>query len=294
MAFVATNCHIMETLLIFVPCVLYNEEPGALCGVVQETKEEYVKCFFVIGKAERRYRNYSAKQCSIIGYYCKGSPPSFSFRHKSDWVLLGLHGSEFILHEILSAGNVIDMSKPCQTICFIYDHEKFIHSEQFLQSLEHDGLLYGDHFKMLASKLNCEASFHYSGVQPFSSLIMKNVVSQNIIKLLLCIANVVLNCITVMHPALKCTALELHLQTFLQSLIWILQSASCKKKLSVKVGNYIVATIVDVCSGMLLLYWLIAITSSPSQLLLESGEASTIINLFQECFASFTYYQFVG
>jgi hypothetical protein len=45
----------------------------------------------------------------------------------------------------------------------------------------------------------------------------------------------------------------------------------------VKVGNYIVAIIVDVCSGMLLLYWLTAVTSSPSQLLLESGEVCTVV-----------------
>jgi hypothetical protein len=46
----------------------------------------------------------------------------------------------------------------------------------------------------------------------------------------------------------------------------------------VKVGNYVVAIIVDVCCGILLLYWLTAITSSPSQLLLESGEVCTFVS----------------
>lgn len=269
----------METLLVFVPCALYNEEPGTLYGVVQETKEEYVKCYFVIGKAEGLNENYGVEKCNIIGYYCKGSSSSVSFKQKSDWVVLGLCGSEFILHVIVSAGNVVDMSKPCQTVCIIYDHEKFIQSELFLQSLEPDGSLYGDHFKMLASNLN-SVSLKNSRVRPFSSVILKNVLSQQIIRLLLCIANILLNCITFTHPVLKYTALELHLQTFLKSLIWILQSASCKKILSVKVWNYIVATIVDVCCGMLLLYWLTAVTSSPSQLLLESGEVCTVMSPF--------------
>jgi hypothetical protein len=277
--FIAVNYGVMETLLIFVPCALYNEEPGALYGVVQETKEEYVKCYFVIGKVEGQNRNNGVEQCNIIGYYCKGSPSSVSFKQKSDWVLLGLCGSEFILHEIVTGGNVVDMTKPCQTVCIIYDHEKFLQSELFLQCLEHDGSLYGDHFKILATKLNSEVSFHASGDQPLISAVFTNVVVKQIIKLLLCTATVLLNCLTVMHPVLKYTALELHLQTFLQSLIWILQSASHKKKLSIKVWNYIVATIVDVCCGMLLLYWLIAITSSPSQLLLESGEVCTRVQL---------------
>jgi len=81
-----------------------------------------------------------------------------------------------------------------------------------------------------------------------------------------------------MHPVLKYTTLGSHMEIFLQSLIWILQSCCSKKNLSVKVVNYIVAIIVDVCSGMLLLYWLTAVTSSPSQLLLESGEVCKVIS----------------
>jgi len=46
----------------------------------------------------------------------------------------------------------------------------------------------------------------------------------------------------------------------------------------VKVVNYIVAIIIDVCSGMLLLYWITAVTSSPSQLLLESGEVCIVVS----------------
>jgi hypothetical protein len=268
----------METLLIFVPCTLYNAEPGALYGVVQETKEECVKSFFVIGKSEGLNINSGIEQCNTIGYYCKeGSPPSVSFGQKFDWVLLGVCGCEFILHEIFSGGNVVDTSKPCQTICIIYDGQQFLQSEFLLHSFECDGSMYGDHFKMLASKLNSAESFHDSGGHPLSSLILNNVVTQQIIKLLLCIVNILLSCITVMHPVLKYTSLELHLQIFLQCLIWILQSGTCKRKFSVKVWNYIFATIVDICCGMLLLYWLIGFTSSPSQLLLESGEVCTVI-----------------
>jgi hypothetical protein len=263
----------METLLFFLPCALYKEEPGTLYGVVQESKEEYVKCYFIIGKTEGRNRNSGAEQCSIIGYYCKEDAPfSISSRQKLDWVLLGLCDCEFILHEVLNGGNVVDMTKPCQTVCIIYDHRKFINSELLLHGVDQDGSVYGDHFKMLASKLSSEVSLHDSGVHTFSSLILKSLVSQQIIKLLLCIINILLRCITYVHPVLKYATLVSHLQIFLQSLIWVLQSCSCKKNLSVKVGNYIVAIIVDICSGMLVLYWLSAITSSPSELLLESGE----------------------
>lgn len=263
----------METLLIFVPCALYNEEPGTLYGVVQESKEEYVKAYFIIGKIQGRNRHSGVEQCRIIGYYCKEDAPfSISLGHELDCVLLGLCDCEFILHEVLNGGDVVDMSKPCQTICIIYDHQKFILSELLLESTDHSGLMYGDHFKMLASKLSSEVSLRDSDVHTFSSLIFKRMVSQQIIKLLLCIINILMRCINYVHPVLKYTTLESHLQIFLQSLIWVLQSCSCKKNLSVKVGNYIVAVIVDICSGMLLLYWLSAITSSPSQLLLESGE----------------------
>lgn len=273
---VTPNYGIMETLLIFVPCALYNEEPGTLYGVVQESKDECVKAYFIIGKTEGRNRISGIEQGRVIGYYCKENAPcSISVGERLDSVLLGLCDCEFILHEVLNGGDVVDMSKPCQTICIIYDHQKFILSELLLQSMDHSDLMYGDHFKMLASKLSSEVSFHDSCVHTLSSLIFNSLVSQQIIKLLLCIINILLRCIMYVHPVLKYTTLESHLQIFLQSIIWVLQSCSCKKNLSVKVGNYIVAVIVDICSGMLLLYWLSAVTSSPSQLLLESGEVCT-------------------
>jgi hypothetical protein len=265
-------------MLIFVPCALYNEEPGVLCGVVQETKEECVKSYFIFGKADRLNRNYGAEQCNVIGYYCGEGSPNISLSNKSDWVLLGLCECEFVLRKILNCGNVVDMCKPCRIVCIVYDHRKFIESEFLHQSLQHNGTLYGNHFIMLASKLHSEVSFSDCGAHTFSSLMSKVSVSQHIIKLLLCFINILLNCITAMYPVLKYTTLGSHLQIFLQSLIWILQSCSCKKNLSVKVGNYIVAIVVDVCSGMLLLYWLTAVISSPSQLLLESGEVCTVVS----------------
>jgi hypothetical protein len=263
----------METLLIFVPCALYKEEPGTLYGVVQESKEECVKCYFIIGKTEGRNRNSGVDQCRIIGYYCKEDAPiNVCLRQKLDFVILGLCDCEFILHTVLNGGNVVDMSRPCQTICIIYDHQKLILSELLLQSLDHSGLIYGDHFKMLSSKLSTEVSFNDSGVHTLSSLIFRSRVSQQLIELLLFIVNNLLRCISYAYPVLKYTTLESHTQIFLQSLVWVLQSCSCRKNLSVRVGNYIVAVIVDICSGMLLLYWLNTVTSSPSQLLLESGE----------------------
>lgn len=267
----------METLLIFVPCALYNEEPGTLYGVVQETKEECVKSYFIFGKTDRRNINYGSGQCNIIGYYCGKGSPSVSLSKKSDWVLLGLCECEFILREILNCGNVVDMCKPCRIVCIVYDHQKFIESEFLHKSLQHNGTVYGDHFIMLASKLHSEVSFSDSGAHTSSSLVL---VSQHIIKLLLCLINIFLSCVTAMHPVLKYSTLGSHLQIFLQSLIWVLQSCCCMKTLSVKVGNYIVAIIVDVCSGMLLLYWLTVVTSSPSQLLLESGEV--VVRTLQE------------
>lgn len=268
----------METLLIFVPCALYNEEPGVLCGVVQETKEESVKSYFIFGMTYRLNRNYGAEQCNIIGYYCGEGLPSIALGKKSDWVLLGLCGCEFVLREILNCGNVVDMSKPCRIVCIVYDHRKFIESEFLHQSLQHNGTVYGNHFIMLASKLNKEVSFSDCGPHTLSSLMSKVFVSQYIIKLLLCLIHFLLSCITAMHPVLKYTTLGSHLQIFLQSLIWILQSCCSKKNLSVKVVNYIVAIIIDVCSGMLLLYWITAVTSSPSQLLLESGEVCIVVS----------------
>jgi hypothetical protein len=266
----------METLLIFVPCALFNEEPGYLCGVVQETKEECVKSYFVFGKTDRLNRNYAEEHCKIIGYYCGECSPSISLSKKSDWVLLGLCECEFILREILNRGNVVDTCKPCRIVCIVYDHQKFIESEFLYQSLQHNGTMYGDHFIMLASKLHSEVLFSASCAHTLSSL--KVLVSQHIIKFLLCLVNIFLSCMTAMRPVLKYTTLGSHLEIFLQSLIWILQSCCSNKNISVKVRNYVVAIIVDVCSGMLLLYWLTVVTSSPSQLLLESGEVCTVIS----------------
>ena len=87
----------MKTLLIFVPCALYNEEPGNLCGVVQETKEESVKSNFIFGITDKLNRNYVAEQCSIIMYYCGEGLPSISLGKKSDWVLLGLNANSFCM-----------------------------------------------------------------------------------------------------------------------------------------------------------------------------------------------------
>jgi hypothetical protein len=263
----------METLLIFVPCALYNEEPGNLYGVIQESKEECVKCYYIIGKTKGRNTNSRVDQCRIIGYYCKEDAPiGVCFGQNLDAVILGLCDCEFILHSVLNGGNVVDMSRPCQTICIVYDHQKFILSELLLQSMDHSSLIYGDHFKMLCSKLSNEVSFNDSGVHTPSSLTFRSRASQQLIELLLFIVNNLLRCITYFYPVLKYTTLESHTQIFLQSLVWVLQSCSCKKNLSVRVGNYIVAVTVDICSGMLLLYWLNTVTSSPPQLLLESGE----------------------
>ncbi|XP_069692380.1 phosphatidylinositol N-acetylglucosaminyltransferase subunit Q [Periplaneta americana] len=267
----------METLLIFVPCALYNEEPGLLYGMIQETKEEHVKSYFIIGKVpgENRRVKSKHKQCNVVGYYYKESlPTTYSVKQNrpTDWLLLGLHGCEFILHETSNGCDLRDMSKPRQTVFIIYDHHKFMQSEFLLQSSEYNSSMYGDHFKMLANKLHSENIVFKSEDHTFSTFIFNNIIMRNIIQIFLFVLNFLLNCVHFMNPVLKYTTLGLHLQMFLRSLIWVLQSSVGKEKLSVKVGNYVVAIIVDVCSGLLLLYWLIALKSSPTALLLESGE----------------------
>ncbi|KAJ9585353.1 hypothetical protein L9F63_002850 [Diploptera punctata] len=253
----------METLVIFIPCVLYNEIPGLLYGVTQQT-EERVKSYFILGKYHK-YKAPTNTRCKIIGYYCKENLPMKSLStHKEDWIVIGLKNSEFFLHKLSCNRD----NKQCQTVCIIYDQKTFIDSQFLLHDSEFDGLAYKDQFKALAKILNSnDCLYEYK-----SSLLLRNTFTQMIITVLLFVANCLLRCVDLLNILLKYTTLGLHLQLFLKSVAWVLQSCIGQRKLSVKVGNYIIASIVDICSGILLLYWLMAITSSPSQLLLDTGE----------------------
>ncbi|PSN57164.1 hypothetical protein C0J52_01471 [Blattella germanica] len=258
----------METLLIFVPCSLYEEEPGILYGIIQETKEKAIKAYYILGKTST---SDSSKDTiykkRALGYYCENNLPSkHMLKHRRDWLILGLKNGEFVVYETPNTSDVKDEHQ--QTVCIIYDHKKFVKSEFLLQSSEFKSITYEDHFKTLAYTLTTDDS----DSSRISSFLLKNVVSQTFVSLLLLVVSSLLQFINFLYPVLKYSSLGLHLQVFLKNLSWVLNSCVGRRRLSVKVGNYIIATAVDVCAGMLLLYWIIAMTSPPSQLLLDSGE----------------------
>ncbi|KAK2576274.1 hypothetical protein KPH14_005640 [Odynerus spinipes] len=75
-------------------------------------------------------------------------------------------------------------------------------------------------------------------------------------------------------PVLKYSSLGLHLNGWLENAKWTLVNIIQKRKITLKVGNYITATIIDILLGILVLRLLLYYfnDTSPSQVLLTNAE----------------------
>ena len=269
----------MKPVIIFIPCFLYNQSAGLLYGIVREIEE--VRSYFILGICDVLNRTLKLKntRCSAIGYYCKDRLPSKELiTHKQDWLILGLKQHDFVIHKLFNSVDDISTRKCRQTVCIIYDHRNFLESQFLLENTEFDGSFNKDHFKTLTKSLKDDSCFHDIS----NSFIFRNSFMQTTLIALLSVVNALLYCMNKMYPLLKYSTLGLHLQIFLKSIAWVLQSSITGKKISVKVGNYAVALVVDVIIGMMLLYWIMAVTTSPSQLLLDTGEVMTISKYYSD------------
>ena len=98
---------------------------------------------------------------------------------------------------------------------------------------------------------------------------------QFIISWLLFVVNTFCNKLKHVQFIIKYSALGSHILIFLESFSWALESLICNKKVTLKVGSYIIATFVDICGGIISLHLVmgyVAATRPLSEHLLDIAE----------------------
>ena len=262
----------MKTLLVFIPSRFYKEVPGRMFGKIVNDEVNNVKKFYIIGIQDFPLKNHN----DILGYFSGSDKENFHLdKRHSNWINLYLnpktdtkHSYDYYLENIL-----IDTKKvspqSCHVMVIIYDQLSLLKSEIFVSSTSKD------HFselkeilgkKEIQDKIKRETWFN-SVKEGF----MTNIALVFLYPILfLCsITNMLL-------PALKYSSLGLHLNGWLENLKWMLNSIIESRRITIKTGNHILATIVDVVLGVLMLRLLSENIGdvAPSSILLDNADVS--------------------
>ncbi|KAJ1527835.1 hypothetical protein ONE63_007776 [Megalurothrips usitatus] len=170
---------------------------------------------------------------------------------------------------ISQSTNTQDLSS---VVMIVYDDEVFKHSELILQQPEGSSSHY-NHFIVLANLLKQEQERKRNKIWNFLLYLWA---------LLYYIPQASLLCVSKANPVLQYSALGSRLHGFLESLNWCMESLKSERKVSLKVGNYLLATVVDICAGILVLHFLdyLGVTSPLSNYLLKI--AKDVVHTLQQ------------
>ncbi|XP_067005884.2 phosphatidylinositol N-acetylglucosaminyltransferase subunit Q [Anabrus simplex] len=273
----------MSTTIIFLPSSLFLMAPGNVYGTVQYYQKGNVNNFYILGIKSPGVNdeNPNTNNQNIIGYFSKDNTPNTPYNAGvRNWVSLGVQKDGIVFYQVISNGENIDVRKPCRVISVVYDYQMFLESELLLQCSESRNSDCVDYFTTLMTLIRSNHVGLKDQAKPtvFGSIVIL------ILTIFLKIVDSLLGLIVFMDAILKFSALGLKVHMFLQSMSWALHRIVSDKRVTLKVGNFIVATIIDMCTGVLLLYWLLSLlTSSPSQSLLDIAEVvvSTLRDLLK-------------
>lgn len=263
----------MKTLLVFVPSRFCREEPGRMFGKIVTDKENSVSKFYIIG-----IQDFPLKlNNDILGYFSGTDNHNLPLsKSHSNWINLYLNPLErdtkisydYCLENILVDSEKVSL-ETCHVMVIIYDQLSLLKSEIFVS------LTSKDHFSELKEILGKKAIQDEIKRKTWFN-VMKEGFMINI-ALLFFYPIVFLCCVTnVLLPVFKYSTLGLHVNGWLENLKWMLNSIIERRRITIKTGNHILATIVDVVLGILMLKLLSANIGNvaPSSILLDNADVS--------------------
>ncbi|KAK3912103.1 Phosphatidylinositol N-acetylglucosaminyltransferase subunit Q [Frankliniella fusca] len=255
--------------LLFLPSSIYEKKHCHLYGVIKKSNSDrdvstshFVLCF----ESNPPLINYKKKKydyVSIGEYQNDGKSVKLNIYSPScskNAVQIQLSNDTFQL--LSSNGALHNISS--SIVIIIYDDQVFMNSElMYLTNGDH--VTRNDHFQVLASLLRNQIEYKRKLFWDFLQLFFSPT---------LLIVKSLLSIVSVAKPVFQFSALGVRLHGFLNSLAWAIDSLRNQRKVSLKVGNYFLATAVDVFAGVCLLYFMdyMEISSPLSDYLLKIAE----------------------
>ncbi|XP_033215632.1 phosphatidylinositol N-acetylglucosaminyltransferase subunit Q isoform X1 [Belonocnema kinseyi] len=261
----------MKTLLVFVPSRFDSEEPGRMFGKIVNDKENSVSKFYIIG-----IQDFPLKiNNDILGYFSGTDKDNWQLsKSHSNWINLYLNPLErdtkisydYCLENIFIDNQKVSL-ETCHAMVIIYDQLSLLKSEIFVN------LTSKDHFSELKEILGKKAIQDEIQKKTWFNIVNEGFLIN--IALLFLYPIVFLCSVTnMLLPILKYSTLGLHVNGWLENLRWMLNSIIERRRITIKTGNHILATIVDVLLGILMLRLLSANIGNvvPSSILLDNAD----------------------
>ncbi|KAI4482825.1 hypothetical protein M0804_008678 [Polistes exclamans] len=267
-------------LLIFIPQTFNAEKPGYVFGKIVYDKHRDIKKYYIIAICEKDVIEIN-KSVNLIGYYYNTNYITENLDKKCiDWMniyLVAVNSScntnyYYCIENIISNNRKINLSSNSMVI-IIYDLLALQETELFASKTTSN-----DHFYELMRILQTEEVKHSIKVKSRLDSIKETVIHYYTFFCLIPIL-FFLNMTNKLLPVLKYSSLGIHLNGWLENVKWILINIIQKKRITLKTGNYIIATIIDILLGVIVLKLSLCYFNdiSPSQVLLRNAEASKVV-----------------
>lgn len=264
-------------LLVFIPQTFYVEKSGYVFGKIIYDKNGDMKKYYIVGICEKDINEIN-KSVNLIGYYYNTNYIIENVDRKYiDWmdIYLTIENSScnidynYCIKNIISNNKKICLSS-CSIIIIIYDLLALQETELLVAKTTSN-----DHFYELMKILQTE-EVKYSIKMKSNFVSLKETFIYYHAYLCLIPILFFLKITDKLLPILKYSSLGLHLNGWLENAKWVLINMIQKKRITLKIGSYISATIIDILFGIIVLKLSLCYFNdvSPSEVLLKNAEVS--------------------
>ncbi|GLH10694.1 Uncharacterized protein GBIM_15608 [Gryllus bimaculatus] len=267
----------MITVMIFIPRDLYDKDSCLLYGNFVLSSRGNIAIFYVL-QLLQNVKERSSVNLTHVGQYIKSETSYANVANRSiNWLTVGNKYNDLFVKTLVVQGETVNMTSP-KIIFITYDLPIFINTELlFFTACEREMENDENYFRTLMYNIK----YCYTNISNTNQKTSKRIILF-VLEYLILFLNGVLAGFVVLLPVLKLSSLCIRLHNSLESFRWALDGQIYHKSSKLKIGNYVVATLVDIISGYLILYWFMSLVSStlPSQLLLHSAEE--VVHTLQE------------
>lgn len=286
----------MKSLLVFLPSQFADEKPGYMYGRVTYDPESRVRKFYVLGICRDDRTSIHKSFSDIVGYFAGKHANEDGVvvdKKCTDWIRADLVVTDgrCVRKDCYRLSNIVIDGKKIvptaqQTVVIVYDRSALIEAELF-----DCGSTSGNHFRELKTILENKITDDRIEKKTMIASIAETILMLNMLVYLYPVMFVG-NLTKTFLPILKHSTLGLHLNAWLENTKWTLLTVIQEKKLTLKTGNHILATIIDVSLGVFMLRVLLhgIGETPPSQILLDNAEVDIFLGnffFFKQCLVFF-------
>ncbi|XP_071438555.1 uncharacterized protein PIG-Q [Hetaerina americana] len=262
------------SIIILIPSFLADVRFGYLYGVHGRDLNKGTEVYYALDVGLQL-----TKEC--IGYFSSKSYDDslVGSQESANWFSLKLVRNEFVITYLKCSNVDVDLNSCGGILCIMYNHSKFLHSELLVKSECHKSEN-EDYFQKLARHIHKRRAS--VNVKRQNRMIA---VFQHMVECITLLMFHISTVFSMLDPILKYSSLGTHCKDFFESIHWAFSSLKKDKKINIKVGNYLLATVFDVCVGLFFLNWVISTVTADylPQLLLDTAEVvvETLLQLLK-------------